>query len=115
MENYRNPQKAHLCFIQESTFSGLFFEKSFKRVIISESVLKVDQKTLSKSKLMVTNNHRLILGIGNSEPNSKMEFLYNKAKLVVNEGFDRKNGVFSACKDFLCPPENQFREWFPIF
>ena len=61
---------------------------------------------------MVTNNLRLILGIGNSEPNSKMEFLYNKAKLVVNEGFDRKNGVFGACKDFLCPPENQFREWF---
>ena len=27
----------------------------------------------------------------------------------------QKEGIFVRCKDFLCPQENRFREWFPTF
>ena len=27
----------------------------------------------------------------------------------------QKEGIFTRCKDFLCPGENRFREWFPTF
>ena len=62
--------------------------------------------------MVVVNNHGLILAIGNTEMNMQME-TPGGLSLDLDRLGERKNGLFSGCKDMLCPAENQIKEWFP--
>ena len=57
----------------------------------------------------------MILGKGTNEINLKMETPIRGLDLNLERLSSQKEGIFVRCKDFLCPQENRFREWFPTF
>ena len=56
-------------------------------------------------------NHRLILEIGNTEWDIKMQSSNGKFLDTVSEG--RSHNAYRQCRDFLCPIKSRIQEWFP--